>query len=230
MAFAAAVPVIVMAIYVMQPGSESPLEIQAAKEKKASPRFGPGILTDSKFEQAALTEMLAPGESGVPPGLAAAADGHLVVNRELRHVMEYFLLAREVESTADRIARMRAYFKSKLPQPAFDEAVQMAANYLKYLLALEKMLADEATGKSDDGTPRAIDYSDQALRALGSRISILRQNMLGANLAQLLFAEEEAMLKRTTAEMREPEAPARAVDTGSAMVPVFSIQRIGQGR
>src|ERR1035437_6235792 len=90
---AVVVLVIPVAIYIMQPEPEPPVStVTAVKEKKAPPRFGPGVLTESSPEPTVPADPAAV-DAEAPPGLAVTPDQHLLVNKELRDVFDYFLLA-----------------------------------------------------------------------------------------------------------------------------------------
>jgi hypothetical protein len=195
-----------LAIYVMQPEPEPPATPStAAKENKTPPRFGPGVLPESTLEPTIPGDAAADPEA--PPGLAVTADQRLLINKEMRDVFDYFLMAGRVPDRSTRMARLHAHMKAKLPPDAYSEAAQIASNYLAYLSAFEKLMADELNRpRSDPGSPMANPDDSERISARIVQISQLRQSMLGTRIAQLWYAEEEAGTQQSLAEMRQLNA------------------------
>lgn len=195
-----------VAIYLMQPEPEPPVSVTTAvKEKKAPPRFGPGVLIESRPEAASDPTAVDPG---APPGLAVTPDQRLLINREMRDVYDYFLLASTAADRATRVAKLHAHLKAKLPSAAYEEAAQIASNYLAYLNAFESLMASESMFMQKSETRSLPSNADEVERFSTriTQISRLRQSMLGVKIAQIWFAEEEANMQQSLTEMRQLNA------------------------
>jgi hypothetical protein len=98
--------------------------------------------------------------------------------------------------------------KAKLPPAAYDEASTIASNYLNYLSAVEKQMAGEAAALQKTETRSVPADAEDAERfaARIAQISRLRQSILGVQIAQLWYAEEEAGMQQSLAEKRQFDA------------------------
>lgn len=76
---------------------------------------------------------------------------NLYVTNGLRRLFDYFLSARGQESDEDIIARIEAYIRARVPEPAQTQAITVLHQYIAYLKELSNI--EEAGGK----TPEQID-------------------------------------------------------------------------
>lgn len=73
---------------------------------------------------------------------------NLYVTNGLRRLFDYFLSARGQESDEDIIARIEAYIRSHVPEPAQTQAITVLHQYIAYLKELSNI--EEAGGKTPD--------------------------------------------------------------------------------
>ncbi|CAN5398663.1 hypothetical protein BH11PSE11_BH11PSE11_14330 [soil metagenome] len=197
-----------LAIFLLQPDPEPTLAVPATSvEKKPTPaRFGPGVLTQSTPSASAPANSGAL-DVGAPPGLEIMPNQHLVINKEMRDVFDYFLLGADAADRSSRVAKLQAHLKAKLPSPALEEASQIATAYLSYLIGFEKLMANEMSRPKTETT--SVPSNIVEAERLSSRmveISQMRKTVLGEKIAKLWYTEEEEGMRQSIAEMRQLNA------------------------
>jgi lipase chaperone LimK len=113
----------------------------------------------------------------VDGGLAADADGHLIVGRGVRDLFDYFLSATGEEPLSVIRARIVAEIEKRLPPTAAREAIDLLDRYLDYRERARELYAED--GFSGDLSTRL------------EQIRTLRREVFGEEEAEALFGEEE---------------------------------------
>jgi lipase chaperone LimK len=151
--------------------------------------LGPGSLSGLQGDGSLLART-ADAQSGPPAGVAVADNQHLLVNFELRGVLDYFLLER---ADPDRVSAMQQYLQSKLPAPAYADARQIVEHYQAYMQAHDALLASQNLG-SPNTEPHNLDvYRIVSWKEQRDR---LRLNMLGEPAVQAWYAEDDERLNK----------------------------------
>lgn len=162
----------------------------------APARFGPGTFP------ATSTTMPIADDTQVPPGLAVDADGHLVINKALHDVLDYFLLGGLPGERAQHVAALHTYLRQTLGSPAREEAERIVDKYLTYLVEHDKLLERIAPPRLPaDSVMPAVD-ADRIAAWIAQR-SRLRQSILGADVARVWYADEEAAQLERLGELRD---------------------------
>lgn len=138
----------------------------------------------------ALAPVLAARSDGPPPAalptsldgsepdgaVAADAAGHLIVDRELRRLFDYFLAATGEEPLATLRARIVGTLTRRLPETAAREAIAILDRYLAYR---------EAVRQSTPARDPAAELD---------RLHDLRRELFSPDVARAFFADEEAAI------------------------------------
>ena len=142
----------------------------------------PAEPTPAAAESAAL--------SSLPPSFAGTAvdgqfrlddAGNLLISMDIRRIFDYFLSAYGEERIQTSIARLQAYIRSQLDEPAEGQALALLEQYLDYkrqLIQLEKDLPQMA--------------SLEAMRQREQAVQNLRASIFSPEAHQAFFAQEEA--------------------------------------
>lgn len=198
---AGGVALTLLALYFGQADEEIPQPTVVPSQSAAPARFGPGIWTDPA-PPATMTAVPMASDTAAPEGLATTADGHIVVNKALKDVVDYFLLGGYPGERAEHAEKLLAHLKLSLPQPASDEAAQIAQNYLRYLDEHDKLLARAPVPPaSPESTYRPPDI--ERISVWVAQRARLRQDLLGIHVAGVWFGEEEANDQQLLASLRE---------------------------
>lgn len=160
-------------------------EPQAAPAKRPAPD---AIAPEPAGLRAAVP--LAVADAPLPPSFAGTqvdgqfrldGQGNLLVSMDIRRIFDYFLSAYGEESLKASLARLQAYIRSQLDEPAESQALALLAQYLDYkrqLIQLEKDLPQMA--------------SLDAMRQREQAVQALRARLFSAETHQAFFAQEEA--------------------------------------
>lgn len=163
-----------------QPTAQS-LPGQMTVPATAAP-LAPVEATPAAAESAAL--------SSLPPSFAGTAvdgqfrlddAGNLLISMDIRRIFDYFLSAYGEERIQTSIARLQAYIRSQLDEPAESQALALLEQYLDYkrhLIQLEKDLPQMA--------------SLESMRQREQAVQNLRASIFSPEAHQALFAQEEA--------------------------------------
>ena len=158
-----------------------PLPGQMTVPATAAP-LAPVEPTPAAAESAAL--------SSLPPSFAGTAvdgqfrlddAGNLLISMDIRRIFDYFLSAYGEERIQTSIARLQAYIRSQLDEPAEGQALALLEQYLDYkrqLIQLEKDLPQMA--------------SLEAMRQREQAVQNLRASIFSPEAHQAFFAQEEA--------------------------------------
>ena len=117
--------------------------------------------------------------------LAFDANGNLIVDEKIKNLIEFFLLAKDVESKEQAIERLNEYLNLTLPNPANEQALTISAKYLNYKDKLQTQQFSDNTNLSDEANLAAINI------ALEERKRVRRQ-YLGEENSQAIFGYEES--------------------------------------
>lgn len=122
-------------------------------------------------------------DTDVDGELEVDAAGHLKVTNDVRHVFDYFLSALGEEPLEVIVARLHAYFGSKLPPAAAAEADKLLADYLAFKKALVNIDAPAmAAGQVD------VD----AARARLAQVKDLRSQFLSPEASAAFYGDDDA--------------------------------------
>ena len=158
-----------------------PLPGQVTVPATAAP-LAPVEATPAAAESAAL--------SSLPPSFAGTAvdgqfrlddAGNLLISMDIRRIFDYFLSAYGEERIQTSIARLQAYIRGQLDEPAEGQALALLEQYLDYkrqLIQLEKDLPQMA--------------SLEAMRQREQAVQNLRASIFSPEAHQAFFAQEEA--------------------------------------
>jgi lipase chaperone LimK len=211
--YAAAAILFGLAVWFLHSDGEAALPGAAAAQGEAAARFGPGVWT-APHAAATAEAPTAALDTAAPGGLATTADRRLVVNKALHDVVDYFLFGGHPGERSTHVARLLVHLKANLPEPAYGEAAQIVQNYLRYIQEHDQLLARESmSAPGSEGAVIRMDF-DRVAAWIAQRTR-LRQNLLGFNVAQAWFGDEEAETERDLAAMRKPgagAAPENAMD------------------
>ena len=128
--------------------------------------------------------------SSLPPSFAGTAvdgqfrlddAGNLLISMDIRRIFDYFLSAYGEERIQTSVARLQAYIRSQLDEPAEGQALALLEQYLDYkrqLIQLEKDLPQMA--------------SLEAMRQREQAVQNLRASIFSPEAHQAFFAQEEA--------------------------------------
>lgn len=142
----------------------------------------PAEPTPADAESAAL--------SSLPPSFAGTAvdgqfrlddAGNLLISMDIRRIFDYFLSAYGEERIQTSTARLQAYIRGQLDEPAEGQALALLEQYLDYkrqLIQLEKDLPQMA--------------SLEAMRQREQAVQNLRASIFSPEAHQAFFAQEEA--------------------------------------
>lgn len=108
-------------------------------------------------------------------------NGNLLISMDIRRIFDYFLSAYGEESLKSSIARLEAYIRQQLQEPAESQALTLLAQYLGYkqqLVQLEKDLPQMA--------------SLDAVRQREQAVQALRARLFSPEAHEAFFSQEEA--------------------------------------
>lgn len=148
----------------------APLTAERSAERPATP-------------QAVASAPLPPSFAGtqVDGQFRLDAAGNLLVSMDIRRIFDYFLSAYGEESLKASLARLQAYIRNQLQEPAESQALALLAQYLDYkrqLVQLEKDLPQMA--------------SLDAMRQREQAVQALRASLFSPEAHQAFFGQEEA--------------------------------------
>lgn len=116
--------------------------------------------------------------------LEADAHGHLVISNGVRRVFDYFLSSLGEESLESIVARIRAYIRHKLPQPAAAEAEDLLNKYLAYLDGLRSL---QQTAQPPSDGQMDLD----AIRRQMAQVQALRSQIFTPDVVEAFFGDED---------------------------------------
>lgn len=137
-------------------------------------------------------DTFATGLEALPASLAGTAvdgefevdaAGHLKITASIRRIFEYFLSTIGEEKLETIQARLKAYIRHKLQDPAASEAEQLLSSYLAYKSALKDL---PQAGGSAEAT-----LDPQALRQQKQQVQSLRQQYFTPEVITAFFGDED---------------------------------------
>ncbi|HET8729487.1 MAG TPA: lipase secretion chaperone [Moraxellaceae bacterium] len=133
------------------------------------------------------------GLEGLPGSLAGTevdgsfevdATGHLRINKGIRQTFDYFLSAVGEESISTIMARIRAYIRNRLKEPAASEAEAILAGYAAYKQALDAL--PRMPSQADGG------LNLDAIQRQMTQVQSLRAQYLDPEVVRAFFGDEDA--------------------------------------
>lgn len=121
-----------------------------------------------------------------PDGLQVDANGHLKVTHALRDLFDYFLAAVGEEPIDATLARMHAYVRNRLKDPAQHEALVILDGYISYKKALSAMPPPASP------TSAGNNYNTDAIRQQMDLVASMRSQYLAVDVIQIFFGDEDA--------------------------------------
>ncbi|MFZ5531472.1 MAG: lipase secretion chaperone [Pseudomonadota bacterium] len=135
----------------------------------------------------------ATGLEGLPASLAGTevdggfevdANGHLRITRGIRQTFDYFLSTIGEEPVGTILARIKAYIRHRLKEPAASEAERILAGYVAYKQALVAL--PQVTPQADGSLNLA------AIQQQMAQVQGLRNQHLSQEVIQAFFGDEDA--------------------------------------
>jgi hypothetical protein len=172
-----------------QPTPRAQTSLPVAREV----RLGPGIWTaEAASADRHAGDILQPLQR---PN--ATADGKLIVDQTLHQAIDFYLLGGLPGDRAMHAKQLRAYLNRTLPAAASREASQVVDRYLLYMNLHDDLLTRQALPQWVDlPTPAE---AERISNWVGQRTR-LRQTILGQEVVQAWYAEEEAAIQAGLAE------------------------------
>ena len=112
------------------------------------------------------------------------ANGQLIINENIKHIIEFFLMTAQEEGRDQAIERLNEYISLTLPADAANQAMTISRNYLNYKNSLLEYDFSVTGDLSDERTISKVKASLEAKKAL-------RRTHLGEELSQSIFGSEE---------------------------------------
>ncbi|HYD80650.1 MAG TPA: hypothetical protein VEC06_12645 [Paucimonas sp.] len=179
-------------VLVWQPDEKSPAASLSSASASGEARYGPGLWTAAAAPTGHGGMTLQP-----PVHPNTTADGRLVIDQTLHQVIDYFLLSGQPGDRTLHAAQLRAYLRNALPPVAAQEALQIVDRYLLYMNLHDDLLARQALPQWVD-LPSAAE-ADRIANWVIQRTR-LRQTVLGREIMQAWYAEEEETIRAGLAE------------------------------
>ncbi|HJV82295.1 hypothetical protein [Noviherbaspirillum sp.] len=142
-----------LAIYSGKPDEKSEPTANRIVETVLPGRFGPDAWTEPGPEKNVIVHEAVDADTEAPDELAVTGDRHLVINKALRDIADYFLLGGHPGERDLHVAKLLAHLKFRLPSPAFEEAARIARNYVIYLDAHDMLLAHDPVSRLSPDSP-----------------------------------------------------------------------------
>jgi lipase chaperone LimK len=112
------------------------------------------------------------------------ANGQLIINENIKHIIEFFLMTTQEEGRDQAIARLNEYINLTLPIDAAAQALEITENYLSYK---NNLLEHDFSVVGELSNGETITKVKAALEAK----KILRRTHLGVTLSEAIFGSEE---------------------------------------
>jgi hypothetical protein len=173
--------------------NEQPVSRAPVSSPGRGARFGPGAWS----AEAAQADRHAGNVARPPQQPNTTADGKLIIDTTLHQVIDFYLLGGLAGDRTMHATQLRAYLNRTLPAAASKEASQVVDRYLLYMNLHDDLLTRQALPQWVDlPTPaeaeRISNWVAQRTR--------LRQTILGQEIVQAWYAEEEAAIQAGLAE------------------------------
>jgi lipase chaperone LimK len=218
-----------MFFYFFSP-SEASVATKPGKVSEPAAAFGPGVFPDP----AAVATNSPPAnppvarDTDAPAGLETTSDKRLVLNRALRDVFDYHLTSGHPGSRPEHRDQLLKHLESTLPARAFGEAAKIVDKYIAYLDAFSQMFQQNAVPAAGEGS-NASPLDPERLSEYYAQRTRLRQTMLGIELTEIWFGEEEAEDRDYVTALREnrPEPPIQQDARQQGLSRIAALQKDG---
>ncbi|WP_296228718.1 lipase secretion chaperone [Ralstonia sp. UBA689] len=164
----------------------------AVEQPRQAPRSGAFIGSVAGTEAPAPARPTELADTQAPDGLRVDASGHLIVEAPNRAVFDYFLDVPASLPEAQRVAMAETHLRAKLVSPALSEAQSLLQRYLAYRKALAGQGDAGRSKPSLEQVQQRPEMIATLRQQLGTR-SALRRQVLGADVAQAWYGDEDAM-------------------------------------
>ena len=175
--------------------NDAPTSPQRHSEVTDYAVFGPGQMSAQLSTQPVTTtnsDVQADQHPSLPLGeLYATEQQQLIINSALLDVINFYLLAPDF---AGQLQPLANYLKLHLPELAARQALQIAQQYQVYIGEHDQLLAAQNLSATTSDLNRISSWQQQRLR--------LRQRLLGEQLQQAWYQNEEAQLQQALDELR----------------------------
>lgn len=122
------------------------------------------------------------------------ANGHLRITKGIRQTFDYFLSTVGEESISTIMARIKAYIRHRLSEPAAGEAEKILAGYAAYKQALDAL--PKIPPQADGG------INLEAIQQQMTQVQSLRSQYLGQEVIQAFFGDEDAYDRYTVSRLQ----------------------------
>ncbi|SDU31158.1 lipase secretion chaperone [Halopseudomonas salegens] len=201
-------PLVLSAVLLIGWLSQGDAPVETAAVSSPSPAETADLTTPAAMPglQAPVPEALPASlrDTEVDGQLQVDAQGNLLITDQLRHLFDYFLATVGEVSQEQAEAKIRAYLRQNLAQPAQTQALDLLDDYLAYLHAVVDL---------ESAYPRAADLD--ALLAREDAVQRLRASIFSAEAHAAFFAKEELYHRFTLQRMQVmQDATLDAVERG----------------
>ncbi|MGF6299239.1 MULTISPECIES: hypothetical protein [Paraburkholderia] len=194
------------------PAAQAATSVVADSESNAAaaaPVHGPAADTDDSLR-------IWPGDSSLANGLAMTDSHHLIINDTLRELIDFFLLE---QADDDRADQLKLYLRTRLRSPASEEAVQIVEHYVAYMKAHDEMLAAQNLNAQ---SLNASNVDINRISTWRQQRDQLRQRMLGGQVEQVWYQNDDSQLTQAIDEWRQRAADQEGV-AASAQQPRYPV-------
>ncbi|MCC2638833.1 MAG: lipase chaperone [Moraxellaceae bacterium] len=122
------------------------------------------------------------------------ANGHLRVTRGMRQTFDYFLSTVGEESISTIMARIKAYIRHQVKEPAASEAEKILAGYAAYKQALDTL--PKVPPQAEGG------LNLEAIQQQMTQVQSLRTQYLSQEVIQAFFGDEDAYDRYTVSRLQ----------------------------
>ncbi|MBB5497969.1 hypothetical protein [Paraburkholderia sp. MM5384-R2] len=141
---------------------------------------------------------------------------HLISNDTLRELIDFFLLE---QADDDRADQLKLYLRTRLRSPASEEAVQIVERYVAYMKAHDETLA---TQNLNAQSLNASNVDINRISTWRQQRDQLRQRMLGGQVEQFWYQNDDSQLTQAIDEWRQRAADQEGV-AASAQQPRYPV-------
>lgn len=149
------------------------------------------MLADEKVQVLISSTMLSGTQ--IPDQLSVTADNHLMVNDNVRGMVDYFLTALGDVTLIEFNEGMIAYLQSTLPHPASDEAIEIFQDYIAYIEAYDALNTDQLYEPNSEPLLYPYQLDEKGFDILVGRLGVvkqLREEFMGQEVADTLWQQE----------------------------------------
>ncbi|APA88411.1 hypothetical protein BJG93_23900 [Paraburkholderia sprentiae WSM5005] len=183
------------------PAAGAATSVVADSENNAAPAasvHAPAAQTDNSLR-------IWPADSRLANGLAITDSHHLIVNDALHDLIDFFLLE---QADDDRADQLKLYLRTRLRPPASEEAVLLAEHYVAYMAAHDELLAAQNLNAQNLS---ASNVDINRIMTWRQQRDQLRQRMLGDQVEQAWYQNDDSQLTQAIDEWRQRAADQEGV-------------------